>query len=151
DAKATIKTSIEHPTLEEEEGEIKDDDNEKEEEHQHHNNSSQIESEPQPPPAIPEPPPAPSLPPPPSPTKKAPNKNVAKQNKKPGAPKKRKMDQIKIEPIQDDDIYNSTLAKRKKIATNLNQAATNSDIQPIQTFNLLDSLPEQIRSPPKLY
>ncbi|CAF4715340.1 unnamed protein product, partial [Rotaria socialis] len=39
DAKATIKTSIEHPTLEEEEGEIKDDDNEKEEEHQHHNNS----------------------------------------------------------------------------------------------------------------
>ncbi|CAF3315473.1 unnamed protein product [Rotaria socialis] len=151
DAKATIKTSIEHPTLEEEEGEIKDDDNEKEEEHQHHNNSNQIESEPQPPPAIPEPPPAPSLPPPPSPTKKAPNKNVAKQNKKPGAPKKRKMDQIKIEPIQDDDIYNSTLAKRKKIATNLNQAATNSDIQPIQTFNLLDSLPEQIRSPPKLY
>ncbi len=43
------------------------------------------------------------------------NKNTIKQNKKPGPPKKRKIEQIKSEPIQEqDDIDNSTLAKRKK-------------------------------------
>ncbi len=47
--------------------------------------------------------------------KKSTNKNMIKQNKKPGAPKKRKIEQMKTESIQEqDDIDNSTLAKRKK-------------------------------------
>ncbi len=35
-------------------------------------------------------------------------------------------------------------------ATNLHQSVTNDNL-PIQTFNLLDSLPEQVRSTPKPY
>jgi hypothetical protein len=58
--------------------------------------------------------PPPPLPPPP-PVKKTTTKNTIKQNKKPGPSKKRKIEQIKSEPIQEqDDIDNSTLAKRKK-------------------------------------
>ena len=42
--------------------------------------------------------------------------NTIRENKKVGRTKKRKLDQIKTEPIQEqDDIDNSTLAKRKKM------------------------------------
>jgi hypothetical protein len=98
ETKMNNKTSIDQPTPEEEEdGEIKEDEEEEE------NNSNQMEIEPPPP-----------LPPPP-PVKKTTTKNTIKQNKKPGPSKKRKIEQIKSEPIQEqDDIDNSTLAKRKK-------------------------------------
>ncbi|CAF0804566.1 unnamed protein product [Rotaria sordida] len=142
DTKTNNKTSIDQPTpAEEEEGEIKDDDNEEEQNH-----SNQMDTEPQPR--------TPTPPTPTSPIKKIPNKNILKQNKKPGPTKKRKMEQIKNEPIQEqDDIDTSTLAKRKKIATNLNQVTNNnnSDTQTIQTFNLLDSFSEQVSSPSKSY
>ena len=42
--------------------------------------------------------------------------NTIRENKKVGRTKKRKLDKIKTEPIQEqDDIDNSTLAKRKKM------------------------------------
>ncbi len=90
------KPSIDQATPDEEEGEIKDDDDENEENNSHH---TDIE------------PTTPSLPA----VKKSTNKTSIKPNKKPGAPKKRKIEQIKTELIQEqDDIDNSTLAKRKK-------------------------------------
>ncbi|CAF4680554.1 unnamed protein product [Rotaria sp. Silwood1] len=143
DIKTNNKSTIDQPTLEEEEGEIKDDDNEEEQ-----NNSAQIEITSQPEPLLTRPPTPPPLI---SPIKKIPNKNIVKQNKKSGSTKKRKIEQIKNEPIQEqDDIDNSTLAKRKKSATNLNQLTNtnNSDIQPTQTFNLLDNFSEQVRTLP---
>lgn len=84
---------MDQPTPEEEEGEIKDED-EVEETHSH----------------------LPDLEPPtPPPVKKPSNKTVNKPHKKSGAPKKRKIEQIKTEPTQEqDDLDNSTLAKRKK-------------------------------------
>ena len=91
---------LEEPTLEEEEGEIKDDE--------------EVEPETHPTPMEAEPVRAPS-PPPPSPVKKVTKKNLVKPNKKPGPPKKRKIDMVKSEPVQeDDDLDSSTLAKRKK-------------------------------------
>jgi hypothetical protein len=105
ETKTINKTPVDPPTLEEEEGEIKDDDDEETE-----NNSNQTDTEPPPPP----PPTIVHLQPTP-PIKKLMNKNIVKQNKKPGPTKKRKIEQVKSEPIQEqDDIDNSTLAKRKK-------------------------------------
>jgi hypothetical protein len=92
------KPSIDQATPDEEEGEIKDDDDDDENEE---NNSHHTDIEPT----------TPSLPA----VKKSTNKTSIKPNKKPGAPKKRKIEQIKTELIQEqDDIDNSTLAKRKK-------------------------------------
>ncbi len=98
ETKTIHKIPLDQPTLEEEEGEIQDEDEEGTE-----NNSNQIDTEPPPPPLV-----QPSI-------KKIKNKNIVKENKKPGPRKKRKIEQVKSEPIQEhDDIDNSTLAKRKK-------------------------------------
>ncbi len=104
--KVPHKIPIDQPTPEEEEGEIKDDDEREEE-----NPPNQIKTEPLPPPPQPSPPVV----------KKITNKTSTKQNKKPGPPKKRKIEQIKSEPIQEqDDIDNSALAKRKKRYDHIN-------------------------------
>ena len=102
EAKTTPKIPVEQPTPEEEEGEIKDDEEEDEEE----NKLPPIDTKPSTPP--------------PAPVKKSTTKNVTKQPKKLTSPKKRKIEQIKSEPIQEkDDIDNSTLAKRKKRYDNI--------------------------------
>ena len=102
ETKLPSKPSVDQPTPEEEEGEIKDDD-----EHED-SKTSQPEIEP----LAPAPPPPPLAP---SSAKKSTNKMTNKQPKKPGAPKKRKIEQVKTEPTQEhDDLDNSTLAKRKK-------------------------------------
>ncbi len=103
ETKTINKIPLDQPTLEEEEGEIQDEDEEGTE-----NNSNPIHTEPPPPPPLIQPQPTPSI-------KKIKNKNIVKQNKTPGPRKKRKIEQVKNEPIQEhDDIDNSTLAKRKK-------------------------------------
>jgi hypothetical protein len=106
DTKSANKAPAEPHTPEEEEGEIKDDEEEEEETHA----SIQANTEPTPPP-----PPATVQPPATPPAKKSTTKTVVKQPKKSGLPKKRKIDQVKSEPTQEqDDVDNSTLAKRKK-------------------------------------
>ena len=108
ETKTINKIPVDQPTPEEEEGEIKDDDEVGERE----NTSNQTDTEPPPPP----PPPSSIIQPQSTPSiKKIRNKDIVKQNKKPGPTKKRKIEQVKSEPIQEqDDIDNSTLAKRKK-------------------------------------
>jgi hypothetical protein len=90
------------PILDEEEGEIKDEEDDDEDDNE--DNSNLVEAEPLP---VPQP-----ISPP---IKKSTTKKIPKQNKKPGPPKKRKIESIKSEPIQEqDDIDSSSLAKRKK-------------------------------------
>lgn len=108
DIKPNTKPTNDQQPPEEEEGEIKDDENEEEEEE---NRTNQIEKEPPPP----SPPHVPVVRPSTPPMKKTSNKTVIKANKKPRSGKKRKLEDVKIEPTQEqDDIDNSTLAKRKK-------------------------------------
>ncbi|UJR31671.1 hypothetical protein I4U23_019152 [Adineta vaga] len=146
ETKPVSRIPVEPSTPEEEEdGEIKDDDHD-EEEIKENNISNQVNTEPTPLPSSPVIKP-PSTPPP----KKS--KTIVKQPKKSGAPKKRKIDHVKSEPIQDqDEVDNSTLAKRKKSVQSHQHVTSNNqaDNQSIQTFNLLDSLPEQkVQSSPK--